>query len=160
MTKFNLSEILGDDSQHGPVRIVGEGPPGSLPIDAEQLLNEPSGNLFAMTQNVAMGWRPEDVGRAQYLIMSTQGGLRAEDGSPLALPCTLLSPAAPSGAVRAATSPVGAASHSPGAHLALERCCLLCCQRCQAPRHDGWCSDMAGLNRTQQGLTRGLAHRL
>ncbi|MFK7805056.1 MAG: YjhG/YagF family D-xylonate dehydratase [Anaerolineae bacterium] len=64
---------------------MGTGPAGSLPIDADQLLNEPSGNLFAMTQNVAMGWRPEDVGRAQYLIISTQGGLRAEDGSPLAL---------------------------------------------------------------------------
>jgi dihydroxyacid dehydratase/phosphogluconate dehydratase len=49
------------------------------------LLNEPSGNLFAMTQNVAMGWNPEEVGRNQYLILSTHGGLRAEDGSPIAL---------------------------------------------------------------------------
>jgi putative YjhG/YagF family dehydratase len=49
------------------------------------LLNEPSGNLFAMTQNVAMGWKPEEVGRSQYLILSTHGGLRAENGMPVAL---------------------------------------------------------------------------
>ncbi|HEX3053773.1 MAG TPA: dihydroxy-acid dehydratase [Aggregatilineaceae bacterium] len=38
-----------------------------------------------MTQNVAMGWHPEEVGRDHYCIVSTHGGLRAEDGSPLAL---------------------------------------------------------------------------
>lgn len=85
MTKPKLSEILGDSSPQRPIRISGEGPAGSLPIDAEQLLNEPSGNLFGMTQNVAMGWRPEDVSKDQFLIVSTQGGLRAADGSPLAL---------------------------------------------------------------------------
>ena len=51
----------------------------------EQLRNEPSGNLFGMTQNAGMGWRPEDVGLPQYLIISTQGGLRDNDGTPLAL---------------------------------------------------------------------------
>src|SRR5260221_8322455 len=49
------------------------------------LLNEPSGNLFGLTQNVGMGWLPEEVGRNQYLILSTHGGMRAEDGSPIAL---------------------------------------------------------------------------
>ncbi len=85
MAKHNLNDILGDHFPQEPIRMIDQGPAGSLPISADQLLNEPSGNLFAMTQNVAMGWRPEDVGRAQYLIVSTQGGLRAEDGSPLAL---------------------------------------------------------------------------
>jgi putative YjhG/YagF family dehydratase len=49
------------------------------------LLNEPSGNIFAWTQNVAMGWSADEVNRDQYLIVSTHGGLRDDDGSPLAL---------------------------------------------------------------------------
>jgi putative YjhG/YagF family dehydratase len=49
------------------------------------LLQEPSGNLFGLTQNVGMGWDPSEVGKPQYLMVSTQGGLRAEDGAPVAL---------------------------------------------------------------------------
>jgi putative YjhG/YagF family dehydratase len=49
------------------------------------LLEEPSGNLFGMTQDAGMGWNPAEVDRAQFLIVSTQGGLRAEDGAPVAL---------------------------------------------------------------------------
>jgi putative YjhG/YagF family dehydratase len=61
------------------------GPAGSLPITAEQLLNRPSGDLFGLTQNAGMGWAPAESGRQQYLILSTQGGLRAADGKPIAL---------------------------------------------------------------------------
>ena len=32
-----------------------------------------------------MGWSPSDLGKDEYLILSTQGGIRAEDGSPIAL---------------------------------------------------------------------------
>src|SRR5262245_19675022 len=32
-----------------------------------------------------MGWRPEEVARDPLLILSTQGGLRAADGTPIAL---------------------------------------------------------------------------
>ena len=32
-----------------------------------------------------MGWNPAHLGRDEYLILSTQGGIRAEDGSPVAL---------------------------------------------------------------------------
>jgi xylonate dehydratase len=32
-----------------------------------------------------MGWNPAEAGRAQFLILSTQGGLRAPDGTPIAL---------------------------------------------------------------------------
>ncbi len=32
-----------------------------------------------------MGWKPDEVDRDPYLILSTQGGLRAEDGTPIAL---------------------------------------------------------------------------
>jgi putative YjhG/YagF family dehydratase len=61
------------------------GPVGSLPITEEMLLNSPSGDLFGMTQNAGMGWNPAEAGRKQFLILSTQGGLRAPDGKPVAL---------------------------------------------------------------------------
>jgi putative YjhG/YagF family dehydratase len=32
-----------------------------------------------------MGWSPSDLGKDEYLILSTQGGIRAPDGSPIAL---------------------------------------------------------------------------
>jgi putative YjhG/YagF family dehydratase len=67
------------------VRTKARGPVGQLPINAEMLLNQPSGNLFGLTQNAGMGWNPEELGRKQFLILSTQGGLRAPDGKPIAL---------------------------------------------------------------------------
>src|SRR5262249_35298668 len=47
--------------------------------------NQPSGDLFGLTQNAGMGWEPAELGRKQFLILSTQGGLRAADGRPIAL---------------------------------------------------------------------------
>ena len=79
------SEIYGGADLLRATRTRGRGREGALPLDEEMLLNEASGNLFAMTQNVAMGWHPEEVNREQYVIVSTKGGLRAEDGSPIAL---------------------------------------------------------------------------
>jgi putative YjhG/YagF family dehydratase len=67
------------------VRLVGSAIDGRLPLSAEQLLNEPSGNLFGLTQNVGMGWQPSRSGSDQYLLLSTQGGLRGAGGEPLAL---------------------------------------------------------------------------
>ena len=61
------------------------GPAGSLPLTEELLLNSPSGDLFGLTQNAGMGWTPSELGRKQFLIVSTQGGLRAADGKPIAL---------------------------------------------------------------------------
>ena len=49
------------------------------------LLNQPSGNLFGLSQNVGMGWDPTRLLGPEVLILSTHGGLRAEDGSPIAL---------------------------------------------------------------------------
>src|SRR3954469_708868 len=45
----------------------------------------PSGDLFGWTQNAGMGWNPAELGRKQFLILSTQGGLRAPSGEPIAL---------------------------------------------------------------------------
>ena len=52
----------------------------------ESMLREwASGDLFGLTQNAGMGWTPSEVGRPEYMILSTLGGLRAQDGSPIAL---------------------------------------------------------------------------
>jgi putative YjhG/YagF family dehydratase len=67
------------------VRTRAQGPSGSLPLTAEMLRERPSGDLFGLSQNAGMGWTPSEVGRTPYLILSTQGGLRAPDGSPIAL---------------------------------------------------------------------------
>lgn len=80
-----LETILGDATHIDETRTHGDGPAGQLPITAEMLRTEPSGNLFGLTQNVGMGWNPDDVGRPQYLILGTQGGLRGEGGCPIAL---------------------------------------------------------------------------
>jgi putative YjhG/YagF family dehydratase len=67
------------------LQTTAAGPSGSLALDEQQLLNSPSGDLFGLSQNAGMGWDPAEAGRAQYLILSTQGGLRAPDGKPIAL---------------------------------------------------------------------------
>jgi putative YjhG/YagF family dehydratase len=61
------------------------GPAGSLPLTEEFLLLRPSGDIFGLMQNAGMGWAPSETGRKQFLILSTQGGLRAPDGRPVAL---------------------------------------------------------------------------
>ncbi|MEK3683794.1 YjhG/YagF family D-xylonate dehydratase [Paenibacillus sp. FSL R10-2736] len=68
-----------------PVHTAAEGPAGKLPITGEVLRNAPSGEIFGMTQNAGMGWNPLQLNRPQYLILGTMGGIRREDGSPLAL---------------------------------------------------------------------------
>jgi putative YjhG/YagF family dehydratase len=67
------------------IQTKAAGPAGALPLTEEFLLQRPSGDLFGLTQNAGMGWNPSELGRKQFLILSTQGGLRAEDGSPIAL---------------------------------------------------------------------------
>ncbi|MFN7826472.1 MAG: YjhG/YagF family D-xylonate dehydratase [Acidobacteriota bacterium] len=61
------------------------GPAGQLPLTAADLLERPSGDLFGWSQNVGMGWTPERLGGPEALILSTLGGLRSDDGTPLAL---------------------------------------------------------------------------
>lgn len=80
-----LAAILGTHEPIANTRLQGQGPDGRLPLTADMLRHEPSGNLFGLTQNAGMGWNPAEVNRPQYLILSTQGGLRDGDGRPLAL---------------------------------------------------------------------------
>jgi xylonate dehydratase len=61
------------------------GPAGSLPFTAEMLLTRPSGDLFGWSQNAGMGWNPATLGAREFLILSTHGGVRAPDGTPIAL---------------------------------------------------------------------------
>jgi putative YjhG/YagF family dehydratase len=83
VSKFNPFE--DSEEEIFQVRTKSPGPAGSLPITEEMLLKSPSGDLFGLTQNAGMGWNPSEVGRKQFLILSTQGGLRAPDGTPVAL---------------------------------------------------------------------------
>ena len=72
-------ELFATVQTHAP------GPEGSLPITPEMLLTQPSGNLFGLTQNAGMGWEPQRLLDPEFLILSTHGGLRAADGTPIAL---------------------------------------------------------------------------
>jgi len=80
-----LDAVLGSASAVAAGRLAGEGPTGRLPLTADMLREEPSGNVFGLTQNVGMGWNPAALEGPQYVIVSTHGGLRSEDGSPVAL---------------------------------------------------------------------------
>lgn len=75
---FSLSPTL-------EVQTRAAGPAGQLPLTDEILRSWSSGDLFGLTQNAGMGLDPAKMLRDQYLILSTQGGLRAEDGTPIAL---------------------------------------------------------------------------
>lgn len=81
-----LDSLLdSSDSTLWDVATNGAGPVGSLPLTEDLLLNSPSGDLFGLTQNAGMGWNPSQLLRKQFLILSTQGGIRGEDGKPIAL---------------------------------------------------------------------------
>jgi putative YjhG/YagF family dehydratase len=83
--EVELDEVLESDTTFAETRTHAPGPEGSLPITAEMLLREPSGNLFGLTQSAGMGWEPERLLDPEFLILSTHGGVRAADGTPIAL---------------------------------------------------------------------------
>jgi putative YjhG/YagF family dehydratase len=67
------------------VQTHAPGPAGSLPLDDDFLRTAPSGHIFGLTQGAGMGWEPALLRRKEFLILSTQGGIRNPDGSPVAL---------------------------------------------------------------------------
>ncbi len=82
----SLQELLdSSDTTLFEIATHGHGPVGRLPFTESMLLDAPSGDLFGMTQNAGMGWEPSQLGRPQFLIISTQGGIRDENGKPIAL---------------------------------------------------------------------------
>jgi xylonate dehydratase len=80
-----LASVLGTADAVAAGRLAGAGPAGRLPLTPELLRDAPSGDLFGLTQNVGMGWSPAGLGGPEYVIVSTLGGLRGEDGAPIAL---------------------------------------------------------------------------
>jgi putative YjhG/YagF family dehydratase len=80
-----LDAVLGGADVVAEGRLMGTGPAGRLALTPEQLREAPSGDLFGLTQNVGMGWGAARLGGPEYVIVSTMGGLRAEDGTPIAL---------------------------------------------------------------------------
>ena len=76
-------DVLTDD----PLQILthAKGPSGSVPFTENFLTNGASGDHFGMTQNAGMGWNPVELLRKQFVILSTAGGLREPDGTPIAL---------------------------------------------------------------------------
>ena len=81
-----FNELLdSNDSTIYDLETHSPGPEGSLPLTPEMLLNLPSGDVFAWSHNAGMGWAPGELNRREFLILSTQGGIRAPDGSPIAL---------------------------------------------------------------------------
>jgi len=84
-TAISLQSVLESPSTLDDVRTHAAGPAGLLPITAEMLVNQPSGNLFGLTQSAGMGWEPARLLDPEFLILSTHGGLRAEDGRAIAL---------------------------------------------------------------------------
>ncbi|QOY90856.1 YjhG/YagF family D-xylonate dehydratase [Paludibaculum fermentans] len=82
----SLTSILdsGDPTMFAPPTKT-RGPQGQLPFTDDMLRNAPSGDLFGWTMNAGMGWDPSKLGGKEVLILSTHGGLRAADGTPIAL---------------------------------------------------------------------------
>ncbi|HTU52125.1 MAG TPA: hypothetical protein VMF56_16155 [Acidobacteriaceae bacterium] len=86
MNKTSLLSVL-ETPDRGLLDVVthAPGPAGQLPLTPEMLLQLPSGNLFGLSQNVGMGWSPQELSGPEVLLLSTHGGIRAEDGTPVAL---------------------------------------------------------------------------
>jgi putative YjhG/YagF family dehydratase len=87
MTTFPaaFASLVETDPALYDVQTSAAGPAGRLPLTEELLRNAPSGDVFGLTQDVGMGWNPAELNRPEFLILSTQGGIRAADGRPVAL---------------------------------------------------------------------------
>ena len=83
---MHIDELF-DDADGTLCQVVTKkaGPSGALPLTDKMLRQWPSGHLFGLTQNAGMGWSPKAMMGPQFLILSTQGGMRAADGRPIAL---------------------------------------------------------------------------
>src|SRR5918911_1281343 len=66
-----------NDSSIFDVRSKAPGPQGAISVTPA--------DLFGWTQNAGMGWDPAKMGGREFLILSTHGGIRAADGTPVAL---------------------------------------------------------------------------
>lgn len=86
ISPITIDEILdGRQPALWHVQSHAKGPEGKLPLSAEMLRDWPSGDLFGLSQNAGMGWPPSEMLGPQFVLLSTQGGIRADDGRPIAL---------------------------------------------------------------------------
>jgi putative YjhG/YagF family dehydratase len=81
----SFDTIVAADPALLDLQTSAAGPVGRLPLTEELLLNAPSGDVFGLSMDAGMGWNPAELGRKEFLILSTQGGIRAPDGRPVAL---------------------------------------------------------------------------
>ena len=79
------NDWLGEAEKNFDIRTQSPGPAGTLPFTDEMLRERPSGDLFGLSQDAGMGWNPQELTSKEFLILSTQGGIREPDGRPLAL---------------------------------------------------------------------------
>lgn len=85
-TSLKLDDLLSSgQAALLDVTTSATGPQGKLPLTEEMLRDWTSGDLFGLTQNAGMGWPAAEMLGPQFVILSTQGGIRAEDGTPIAL---------------------------------------------------------------------------
>ena len=77
--------IFPEDDSIYQITTRQPGPGGALPLTDALLRESSSGDIFGLTQNVGMGWEAALANGRQFLVLSTQGGLRAPDGTPVAL---------------------------------------------------------------------------
>jgi len=82
---FDYDNFLANTGNEVALKTSGVGPQGTLPLTDEMLRTWSSGDLFGWTQNAGMGWDPKKMLGPQFLLLSTQGGMRGEDGKPIAL---------------------------------------------------------------------------
>jgi putative YjhG/YagF family dehydratase len=81
-----LADLLeGSTASLYDIQTSARGPQGELPLTDQMLREWSSGDLFGLTQSAGMGWKPEELLGPQFLVLSTQGGVRAPDGTPIAL---------------------------------------------------------------------------
>ncbi len=86
MSGITLESIMdsGDNSLFD-VQTKAPGPEGKLPVTPDTLKERPSGDVFGWGMDAAMGWNPEKIGGKEILLLSTHGGIRSDDGTPIAL---------------------------------------------------------------------------
>ncbi|MFD1670650.1 YjhG/YagF family D-xylonate dehydratase [Agrilactobacillus yilanensis] len=84
---MSLKSIFGNDDKsiYETIETHADGPQGKLPLTKEELIKAPSGNVFGMTLNAGMGWAPTHLNDDDVMILSTMGGMRGENGQPIAM---------------------------------------------------------------------------
>lgn len=82
---FSTQELLESNAPDLQVVTHGPGPEGEIPLTPEMLTHRPSGDAFGMTEDAGMGWDPAALAGPQFIMLSTMGGIRDADGTPIAL---------------------------------------------------------------------------